>query len=329
MGVIFMSKSRKPVNKKKVLVIVLICLAAFIVLNFIGAAIGTSASITHPKRESYENRKDYNTSENLWGGFESYDKEDYLVKGMDGYELNVTSVSSAETRGTGKYVIISHGHKSNKFGVVKFVDPYIELGFTCIIYDLRAHGANAKAICSMGGYESIDLNYLIEDTFTRFGDVYILGLQGESMGSLASINVLRYTDKVDFIVADCGFKSLKYMVHDMYNDMHLNPFGYCADFGFKVFYGIDDGEINAIEAMKNKGVPILFVHGEDDNWIDVDNSRDMYEEAQKYAHSELWIVPGAEHAQARDRAGKDAYRDHIFNFLEAAGVVVYEDTAAA
>ena len=42
-----MSKSRKPVNKKKVIKIVLISLAVFIVLNFIGAGIGTSTSITH------------------------------------------------------------------------------------------------------------------------------------------------------------------------------------------------------------------------------------------------------------------------------------------
>ena len=35
----------------------------------------------------------------------------------------------------------------------------------------------------MGGYEGQDLNYIIEDTFARYGDVDILGLHGESMGS--------------------------------------------------------------------------------------------------------------------------------------------------
>ena len=162
-----MSKSRKPVNKKKVIKIVLISLAVFIVLNFIGAAIGTSTSITHPKLESYENRENYTKQWKMWGNFDSYDKDKYIVKGKDGFELHVTSVSSPETRGTGKYVIISHGHKSNQMGIVKFVDPYIELGFTCIIYDLRGHGANEKAICSMGGFEAEDLNYLIEDTVSK------------------------------------------------------------------------------------------------------------------------------------------------------------------
>ena len=315
-----MSKARKPVNKKKVLKIILISLAVFIVLNLIGAAVGTTISITHPKLETYEDREEYTKKGDMWGEYDSYDKEDYIVKGYQDYELHVTSVTSDSTRGTGKYVIISHGHKSNKYGVVKFVDPYIELGFTCIIYDLRGHGANASSICTMGGLESLDLNCLIEDTFARFGDVEVLGLQGESMGSLASLNVLRYTDKVDFVVSDCGFESLKYMLHDMYNDMHLYPLGYCADIGFKVMYGINTGEINAIEAMKLRNVPVLFVHGGDDDWIDIDNSMDMFDEAQKHAHSELWIVPGADHARSRDVAGKDAYRDKIGSFLAAAGV---------
>ena len=322
------SKVRKRVSKKKVIKIVVICLAVFIVLNLIGAGVGTAVSITHPKLETYENRKEYNTKGDLWGGFNNYDKEEYIVKGYQDYELHCMSVASSATRGTGKYVIISHGHKSNMYGVVKFVDPYIELGFTCIIYDLRTHGANEKSICSMGGLESLDLSCLIDDTFSRFGDVAVLGLQGESMGSLASLNVLRYTDKVDFVVSDCGFESLKYMVHDMYNDMHLYPFGTCADIGFKLLYGIDTGEINAIEAMKLRNVPVLFVHGGDDDWIDVQNSMDMYDEAQKHAHSEIWIVPGADHARSRDVAGKDSYRNHIESFLEAAGVVAGADVGA-
>lgn len=331
-----MAKARKPVNRKKVLKIVLISLVVFIVLNLIGAAVGTSISIAYPSLESYEDHISYMKSSGMWGNFDSYDTEDYIVKGLDGYELRCTSVSSADTRGTGKYVIISHGHQNNHWGMVKFVDPYIELGFTCIIYDLRGHGKNERTACSMGGWEAQDLNFLIEDTFARFGDVALLGLQGESMGTSTSLNVLKYTDKVDFIVADCGFQSLKFMVHDMYNDMYLYPFGACADLGFRVLFGINDAEVSGIDALKDKGVPILFVHGADDNWIDVENSEAMYKEAQKYAYSELWLVPGAEHCDSREVAGKDAYRDHIANFLEKAGIespevveTVLEDDQAA
>ena len=316
-----MSAAKKKVSKKKVLKVVLISLAVFIVLNLLGAAIGTSTSITHPSRVSYDDVINEMKENNVYGNFDSYDKEDYIVKGLDGYELHCAKISTPETVGTGKYLIYSHGHKSNMYAASKYCDAFIELGFTCIIYDLRDHGANAKAICSMGGYEGQDLNFLIEDTVARYGDVEILGLHGESMGASTTLNALRYTDKVDFVVADCGFESLKFMVHDMYNDMYLYPFGTCADIGFKVLYGIDDAEVSGIDALKGKGVPILFVHGLADDWIDVENSEDMYEEAQKYAYCELWLVEGAGHARSRQVAGSDEYRNHVESFLINAGVL--------
>lgn len=324
-----MSKSGKKVSKKKVLKIVLISLAVFIVVNLIGAAVGTSTSITHPSRESYQDRIDYVKEKGLWGDFDSYDKQDYQVAGLDGYQLSCTFVSSKETKGTGRYVIISHGHKSNKYAMVKFVDPYIQLGFSCIIYDQRAHGENAKALCSMGGWEAQDLNYLIDDTYKRYGDVKVLGLQGESMGTSTSLNVLRYTDKVDFIVADCGMESLKYMVHDMYNDMYLYSFGTCADIGFKLLYKIDTAEVSGIDAIKGKNVPVFFIHGADDDWIDVENSKDMYDVAIKQgSYAALWLVPEAKHGESIKVAGKETYRDHIYSFLVEARVINAEDEQA-
>ena len=95
----FMAGSRKKVSKKKVVKIVLISLAVFIVLNLFGAAIGTSTSITHPKRASYEEVAGEMKENNVYGNFDSYDKEDYIVKGLDGYELHCAKVSSPETEG--------------------------------------------------------------------------------------------------------------------------------------------------------------------------------------------------------------------------------------
>lgn len=323
-----MSKSGKKVSKKKAIKGIIIFLAVFIVLNLLGAAIGTSTSITHPKRAPYDEVIDEMKEAGVYGNFDSYDKEEYIVKGLDGYELHCANISTPETVGTGKYLIYSHGHQSNMYAASKYCDAFIELGFTCIIYDLRAHGANEKAICSMGGYEGQDLNYLIEDTYSRYGDVELLGLHGESMGASTTLNALRYTDKVDFVVADCGFESLKFMVHDMYNDMYLYPFGTCADIGFKLIYGINDAEVSGIDALKGKGVPILFVHGLDDDWIDVENSKDMYEEAQKYAYCELWLVEGAGHARSRQVAGEEAYKQHINDFLYNSGVMAEYEAEA-
>ena len=102
--------ARKKASKKKVIKIILISLAVFVVLNLLGAAIGTSTSITHPSRTSYQDEIDYLVENGLWGDFSSYDKVDYMVSGLDGYQLHCARVSTPDTVGTGKYVIISHGN---------------------------------------------------------------------------------------------------------------------------------------------------------------------------------------------------------------------------
>ena len=100
-------------------------------------------------------------------------------------------------------------------------------------------------------------------------------------------------------------------------------------YGCNPICGIDTAEVNGIDALKGKGVPILFVHGGGDTWIDVDSSRDMCEEAKKYAYSEIWIVQSAGHTQSRDVAGKAEYKEHIAAFLDKAGVVKREVLAEA
>ena len=58
--------------------------------------------------------------------------------------------------------------------------------------------------------------------------------------------------------------------------------------------------------LKGKGVPVLFVHGVADDWIDIENSMDMYEVANSTAYTELWLVEGAGHARSRQVAGEDS-----------------------
>ena len=51
----------------------------------------------------------------------------------------------------------------------------------------------------------------------------------------------------------------------------------------------------------------------------------MYAEAKKYAYCELWLVENAKHAESRKVAGQEAYEEHVGEFLEAAGVVDFDE----
>lgn len=293
---------------------IIIAIAIIIVLVAIGwycrFIFGLASQMANPKVSTLEKEISWEKEHKLWGDYDDYEKEDYIVKGLNDYDLHVTLVKNPIP--SDKYVIISHGFKSNRYGAVKYVDSYIDLGFNCIIYDMRDHGENAKATVSLGQFESEDLYKLIEDTYNRYGNIK-LGLHGESMGAATSLMVLAKKPKVDFVVADCGFSNLYDLIYKAY-DIAKTPFVLpSVNTVMKLRYGYDMKKTSPKDALVGNEVPVCFIHGEADTFILPDNSQ--VNKAATSGYSELHLVPNAAHAQSREVLGEAEYRGIIGDFL--------------
>ena len=293
---------------------IIIAIAIIIVLVAIGwycrFILGLASQIASPNVSTLDKEVSWEKEHKLWGDYDDYEKEDYIVKGYKDYELHVTLVKNPVE--TDKYVIISHGFKSNRYGAVKYVDTYMNLGFNCIIYDLRDHGENAKTAVSLGQFESEDLEKLIEDSYSRYGNIK-LGLHGESMGSATSLTVLAKKPKVDFVVADCGFSNLYDLIYKAY-DLAKTPFVLpSVNIAMKLRYGYDMKKTSPKDALVGNEVPICFIHGEADTFILPENSR--VNKTATAGYSELHLVPNAAHAQSREVLGETEYRGIIGDFL--------------
>jgi Lysophospholipase len=297
--------------------ILVIFLIGLIIFSWRNAAASVKPKLIPAEREINGNKK-----RGLWLDYDSYDKQDYTIEGKDGYILHTTFVSTEKTRGTGKYVIICHGHTSSRNGAVKYVNCYIKLGFSCITYDARTHGENKPDKCTLGYVESEDLKHVIDDTRSRYSDLKVLGLQGESMGSSTSLHVLRFDPKIDFIVSDCCFIGTYEEVRDCYKNIHLQclmPFVWLAG---KIIYKVDIKKTNALRCLAGHKTPILFIHGSGDTFVKPYNAQVLHDEAKKNgAYTELIYVEGAGHAMSRQIAGFDAYTGYIENFLNNIGIV--------
>lgn len=278
------------------------------------ASVNAAVRIAHPPRRTYESEIKWIKEHGMWGDFDLYDKQEYTVPGRAGYLLRCELIRSKETAAGNKYVILSHGYKANRYSSVKYVDCYIKLGYNCIIYDLRSHGMNADAVCTIGNHESDDLECLIRDTLERYGDIIQLGLHGESMGSSTSLSVLRYRPRVTFVVADCGFTNLHELLADAYKSYNAGFMIYPVNTMMKLLFRYDLHYTDAIGSLKGNTVPICFIHGSDDNFIIPENSMKMSRATDGY--SEVHIVPGAAHAESREILGEEAYRKIIAGFLE-------------
>lgn len=293
---------------------IIIAIAIIIVLVAIGwycrFILGLASQIASPNVSTLDKEISWEKEHGLWGNYDSYEKEEYTVKGYKDYELHVTLVKNPVE--TDKYVIISHGFKSNRYGAVKYVDTYMNLGFNCIIYDLRDHGENEKTALSLGQFESEDLEKLIEDSYSRYGNIK-LGLHGESMGAATSLMVLAKKPKVDFVVADCGFSNLYDLLHAAYDVAKVGTVLPSVNLAMKLRYGYDMKKTSPKDALVGNEVPICFIHGEADTFILPENSQVNKDATAGY--SELHLVPDAAHARSREVLGEAEYRSIISNFL--------------
>ena len=275
------------------------------------------ASFTvHGSRQTLEEAMKWQASHYDVSWYDACEKTDYTISGYDGYVLHAQLLSCPS--GGSRYVILSHGYTDNRLGSLKYARLYLDAGFNCILYDLRGHGENEKAICTYSILESRDLAAVIRDTKKRFGQDITLGLHGESLGAATSVAVLAYEQGLAFVTADCGFADIRNVLRGAVRHMHLpSPVVSIASLACRLRYGYFFGEMRPVGALRGNTVPILFLHGEEDDFILPENSEQMHRAASGY--SELHTIPGAGHAQSV-LVSPELYRQYLYGFLETVKV---------
>ena len=296
---------------KMLLIIVAVFLIAFIALAF-----WLPSFIMTGQRQTLEDAFAWQTDHYDTSFYEGLEKTDYIVNGSDRYELHVEYLKNPEP--TSKYMILSHGYTDNRMGSLKYVKMYLNLGFNCIIYDLRGHGENEKTFTTYGVREGKDLICLIDDTRSRYSDISVLGLHGESLGAATTITSLKYKPEVDFAVADCGFSDIENVLKEGYRNAHVPAWLVdIADATGKIRYHYSIKEMRPVDSLDENTVPILFIHGAEDQFILPKNSEDMADRTKGYY--ELYMIRDAGHAESILTA-PEKYQDYVSGYLDYLGI---------
>ena len=208
---------------------------------------------------------------------------------------------------TGKYYefapgapieLMFHGYRgSAERDLPGGVQRCFKLRRSVLLVDQRCSGSSEGHTITFGIHEHRDCLKWVEFMVNHFGpDVKII-LTGISMGAST---VLMAADKplppnVMGILADCGFSSAKEIIQKVIAQMGLPvtllyPF---VRLGGKLYGHFDLEESSPVEALKNAKVPVIFFHGENDDFVPCDMSRAMYEVCA--SKKRLVTVPGAGH----------------------------------
>ena len=296
---------RKAMKVLIIILMIFVLLAALFVWWFPSFVLGG-------KRQTLEEAFAWQSEHYDTSFYEKLEKQDYTIEGYEGYTLHAEFLKNSDK--ATKYIILTHGYSDNRMGSLKYVPMYLELGFNCIIYDLRGHGENEAAVATYGMREAKDLIEVIKDSKKRYPDMTCLALHGESLGAATTVTAMQYQPDVDFAVADCGFSDIENVLRGVYKSVHL-PQGLfdVADLGSKIRYHYSLKEMRPIDALDENTVPILFIHGADDTFILPKNSEDMAKRTK--GMNEIHLIKGAGHALSI-LTDPEAYKGYVKGFME-------------
>lgn len=177
------------------------------------------------------------------------------------------------------------------------VQRCFSLGRSVLLVDQRTSCKSEGHVISFGINESRDCLTWIDFIINHYGKDSKIILTGISMGA-ATVMIAAGKDlpeNVIGVLADCGYSSAKTIIYKAIKDLKLPPalLYPFVKLGAKIFGHFDLEETSPIESIKNCKVPIIFVHGEADDFVPCDMSREVYDACP--TPKLLFTVPGAGH----------------------------------
>lgn len=194
--------------------------------------------------------------------------------------------------------LMFHGYRgSAKRDLCGGVQRCFSLGRNALIVDQRCSQKSEGNVITFGINEHKDCLRWIDFMINHFGSDVRIILTGISMGAAT---VLMATGKslpknVIGVLADCGYNSPKDIIKKVIKQMGL-PVSlsyFFVKLGARIYGHFDLEETSPEVALKNCTVPVIFFHGESDDFVPCEMSRINYDAC--VSKKRLVTVPGADH----------------------------------
>ena len=231
--------------------------------------------------------------------------EDVSIRSFDGLTLRGKFYEFAPGA---PIELMVHGYRGNsERDMGGGVQRSFRLGHSALVVDQRASGLSDGHVITFGIREHKDCLSWVEFMVQHFGpDVKII-LTGISMGASTVLMAAGspLPRNVVGVLADCGFTSAKEIMDVVIRKMKLPPkvvYPFIK-LSARIYGGFDLEADSAIEAVKRCKVPVIFFHGEDDDFVPCRMSIRNYEACP--TPKQLVTVPGAGHGLSFPVAPED------------------------
>lgn len=249
-------------------------------------------------------------------GFQS---EDFTITSFDGLKLHAKYFEYAKNA---PLEIMFHGYRgSAERDLSGGIQRCFALGRNVLLVDQRTSRGSEGNVITFGVNEHRDCLAWIDFSINHFGHDIKIILTGISMGASTVLMAAGkpLPQNVVGVLADCGYSSAKEIIKKCTRQLHLPadlvyPF---IKLGAKIYGHFDLEEFTPEEAMKKCHIPVIFFHGEDDDFVPCEMSRINYNTCN--APKRLVTVPGAGHGMVY-LADTDGYFNAVAEFFTENGV---------
>lgn len=216
-----------------------------------------------------------------------------------------------------KTVIVCHGFGGSYREMQQYCKFFHDKNFNVLAVDMRAHGDSEGHCIGYGWLDRKDVCSWVKFINDKRPEDKIL-LFGLSMGasSVCMASAEKGLNNVVAIVSDCAYANADREISFVMKKKKLfsrllkkHAYSYA-----KRLYGFDVMQADAIKQVKQCKIPILFIHGQEDDFVPLENVNNLFNATPIFLR-EKFIAEDAQHAMSYPVCGV-LYEKRIDDFLE-------------
>ena len=239
--------------------------------------------------------------------------------GADGLRLHALYVHAPDS--TRRTAIIVHGYTDNAVHMLMIGYLYAhELGYNILLPDLHAHGESEGHDIRMGWKDRLEVLDWASKADSLFGGNTEMVVHGISMGAATTMMLSGELEHPVYghlkcFVEDCGYTSVwdefEYELQEIFG-LPSFPLLYSTDLLCRLLYGWSFKQASSIEQVRKCSLPMLFIHGEADDYVPTRMVYPLYE--AKPEPKALFTLPDVPHAVAY-KTHPEAYTERVRSFV--------------